>query len=299
MKKYLAFGLLAALPTLSAAAPPPPETPAGEQEIVVRGKREREAQIKGFIDALAPSRYNGQVARFSTEACPGTLGVVPRQAEVITARLRKIAAAVGVPLAEESCKPNVWVVVTDDREALATRVRGSWRSGPDGRPEKGRPDDLATVLYAEQLLDANGQQMGVKADTGDGDGGGYYQSEIFTSNRIRPSNTKTFTASALIVEPKTVDGLTTIQLADYAAMRLFARADPARLGPGSPPSILAALAAPNGSELPETVTEWDFAFLKALYRSNDRTYAGAQKKEMQSIVRKEITGQDRAPKPRR
>lgn len=171
MKKYLAFGLLAALPTLSAAAPPPAETQAGEQEIVVRGKREREAQIKGFIDALAPSRFNGQVARFSTEACPGTLGVVPRQAEVITARLRKIAAAVGVPLAKEGCKPNVWVVVTDDREALATRVRGSWRSGPDGRPEKGRPDDLATVLHAEQLLDANGEQMGVKADRGDGDSG--------------------------------------------------------------------------------------------------------------------------------
>ncbi|NJC04910.1 hypothetical protein GGQ97_000703 [Sphingomonas kaistensis] len=302
MKNRLACAVLLALSGIGSAnvAPPPPSTTpsAGDADIIVRGKREREAEIKGFIDALAPSRFSGQLARFSTEACPGVLGLVPAQSAAVVARLRRIGEAVGVPLAKAGCKPNVWLVVTTDRAALAAKVRGSWKSGPDGRPDPGRSTDLATVLHAERLLDANRQEIGVKVDAGDGDGG-YYQSEIFTSNRIRPSATRTYAASALIVEPRTLEGLTTLQLADYAAMRLFARADPARLGPAAPPSILAALAAPVGSELPESVTQWDVAFLKALYRSDDRSYANAQKDEMQSIIRKEITGQDKAPKPRR
>jgi hypothetical protein len=291
---------LSATASAGASAPPaspPPAASTGEPEIVVRGKREREAQIRGFIDALAPGRFSGQLARFSTKACPGVLGLVPAQSDAIVARLRRIGEAVGVPLDTPGCSPNVWVVVTSDRAELAAKVRGSWRDGPEGRPAPVSKTDLATVLHAERLLDANREEIGVKVDAGDGDSG-YYQSEIYTSSRIRPNATRTFAASALIVEPQTLDGLTTLQLADYAAMRLFARADPARLGPDAPPSILAALAAPVGTELPESVTEWDFAFLKALYRSDDRSYAGAQKGEMQSIVRKEITGQDRATKRR-
>jgi hypothetical protein len=303
VNKKLACAMLALLPLASRSvaaqtSPPLAAQAADTGDIVVRGKREREAQIKGFIDALAPGRYSGQLARFSSEACPGVLGLVPAQSAVVVARLRQIGEAVGVPLAKPGCTPNLWVVVTSDRAALAEKVRGSWTNGPSGRPAPGSSTDLATVLHAERLLDANRQEVGVKVDAGDGDGG-YYQSEIYTSNRIRPSATRTYVASALIVEPKTLAGLTTRQLADYAAMRLFARADPARLGPGSPPSILAALAAPDGSELPESVTEWDFAFLRALYRSDDRSYANAQKDEMQSIIRKEITGEDRPRKRRK
>lgn len=292
------LALSAPLSAQTVAPQAPPSPSVNDTDIVVRGKREREAQIRSFIDALAPGRYNGQLARFSTEACPGVLGLIPAQSDAIVTRLRQIGAAVGVPLAKPGCSPNLWLVVTPDRAGLAAKVRGSWRSGLDGRPEPVSKTDLATVLHAERLLDANRQEIGIKVDAGDGDAG-YYQSEIYGSNRIRPNNSRTYVASAMIVEPKTLEGLTTLQLADYAAMRLFARADPDRLGPGAPPSILVALAAPIGSELPESVTEWDFAFLKALYGSEDRSYAGAQKGEMQAIIRKEITGQDKAIKRRK
>lgn len=291
-------GLSLAAPALAQSAPAPAPAATDPGAIVVRGKREREAQIRTFIDQLAPGRFNKRLVRFSADVCPGALGFEAAQGKAIAARLRDVGRAVGVPLAKPGCKPNLWVVLTDDRDALAEKIRGAWENGLGKRPERGAKTDFATVLHQEGEVDANGQQLGAKKDIGDGDGG-YYQSEIYTSDRIRPQASRTFTASAMLVEPKAVTGLTALQLADYAAMRLFARADPARLGPDSPGSILSALAAPMGSEVPQSVTEWDVAFLKALYRSNIRSYAGRQKQEMQGIVRKEITGQDQAPKPRR
>jgi hypothetical protein len=138
----------------------------------------------------------------------------------------------------------------------------------------------------EGLLDANNRLVGIRPETGEG-GGGYYELEVFGSPRIRPSSSPTFMASVMVVEPAALEGLTTRQLADHAAMRLLARTDPKRLGPASPPSILGALAAPIGSEVPLGLTSWDFAFLKALYGSEGRTYSGQQRRDIADRLIKE------------
>lgn len=297
----LAAATLGAIATPAAAhaqAGPAGDPAAGPNEVVVQGKREREAQIRNFIDSLAPGKFNGQLSRFGAPACPGTLGFTAAQGKAVAARLRAVATAVGAPLAAPGCRPNMWVILTDDRAALADKIRGAWTSGTGERAKKTASTDLATVIHRESLLDANGLEIGAKSDAVDGDGG-YYQSEIYTSDRIRPQSSKSFSASAILIEPARTAGLTAMQVADYAAMRLLARADPARLGPDAPATILTALAAPMGAELPLSVTQWDFAFLKALYASDGRSYAGAQKADMQDIIRREITGQDRAPKRRR
>lgn len=112
-------------------------------------------------------------------------------------------------------------------------------------------------------------------------------------SRLTPSSRPHFVASVVVVEAKALDGLTVTQLADYAAMRAFARTDPKRLENSSAPTILTILDAPMDSSVPITMTEWDFGFLKALYSSDRNRYAGQQRNEIRSRLRDDLRGDRR------
>ena len=90
-----------------------------------------------------------------------------------------------------------------------------------------------------------------------------------------------------MLEPVALDGLTTIQLADYAAMRLLAKTDPAKV-PASAPTILSILDASLDTNVPITLTSWDMAFLKGLYSSTDRAYANRQRGEIRERLRRDL-----------
>ena len=90
-----------------------------------------------------------------------------------------------------------------------------------------------------------------------------------------------------------LSGLTVIQLADYAAMRAFAQVDPSRLEKSAAPTILTILDAPMGSAVPITLTEWDLAYLKALYSSTENRLAGQQRHEMGNKIARELSKQPR------
>jgi hypothetical protein len=97
-----------------------------------------------------------------------------------------------------------------------------------------------------------------------------------------------FTGSVLVVEAAALTGLSTTQLADYAAMRAFSGADPARLPDTSLPTILTMLDAPMGSEVPVTLTHWDLALLESLYASDENIRAPSQRGEIRSGMRRRI-----------
>jgi hypothetical protein len=286
--------LASALLALSAPAAAPSTHDNDAAEIVVRGQRSSEARVRQFVDALTPSRIDGQIVRFGQEICPSVIGLAERQNVAVAARLRRIAKAAGAPLGALGCRPNLFVVVAEDRAAMVRTIQASWRTPVGDRVRPASANEAATVMHMEGVLDGNGQLAGVRPETGDGPGG-YYELEVFGSPRIRPSSSPTFLASVMVVEPAAIEGLTTLQLADHAAMRLLARTDPTRLGPGSPLSILSALSAPIGSPVPLTLTSWDLAFLKALYASEGRTYAGSQRREIGEKVAREVAPP--APKP--
>ncbi len=62
----------------------------------------------------------------------------------------------------------------------------------------------------------------------------------------------------------------------------------AGLAASTTPTILHIIDAPMGSEVPLTMTEWDFSFLKALYSSDGRNYAASQRSEMRKLVKQEL-----------
>jgi len=95
----------------------------------------------------------------------------------------------------------------------------------------------------------------------------------------------------VVVDIDALGGLTVTQLADYAAMRAFARTDPERLEKSSVRSILTVLDTPIGGLAPVTLTEWDLAFLKALYGSAANRIAFQQRNEMKHLVAGELDQQ--------
>jgi hypothetical protein len=281
-----AFGAALALaaPAFAQAKAEAEETP----EIVVEGVRDRDQQITDFIGALTKAPVGGQISRFEQKACPAALGLAAAQNKVVADRMRTVAKAAGIPLGDEKCAPNVFVVVAQDKEAVLKDLRSKYADPLGDRGKIYNKASPATTWFIEGRLDSNGVAAGVKQDTGDG-ASGYYTVEVPEgSSRLRAVSRPHFLAAVMVVEPAAIAGLTTTQLADHAAMRLFARTDPDRVAKTSAPTILTVLDAPEGSDVPITMTQWDFSFLKALYGSSEGTYASRQRGEMQKIVKKDL-----------
>lgn len=259
-----------------------------EPEIVIEGNRQRDQQISDFVGALTRAPVGGQLSRFEEAACPAALGLAPHQNKVVAARMRSVAGAAGIPLGKADCAPNVFVVVARDKKAVIADLDRKYTDARGDRAKNPKQSGPAVVWHMEGLLDQNGVPVGVAKETGDGTGG-YYVVELGDgSSRLRPPSRPHFLASVLALEPPAIDGLTTTQLADYAAMRLFARTDPARLDKTAAPTILTILDAPIGAAVPLTLTHWDLGFLKALYGSSEGTYASRQRGEIKGLVKKEL-----------
>ena len=114
------------------------------------------------------------------------------------------------------------------------------------------------------------------------------QRTIEPLTRLKPAARRAFQTSIVVVQADALDGLTTTQLADYAAMRAFVRTDPKRLRSSASDTILGVIDAPMGSAVPLTLTPWDLSFLKAFYASGSNSYAEYQRSEMQRLMKREL-----------
>lgn len=274
-----------------------PDTPNGEP-IVVTGTRDLESEVRDFVAALTPAPAFGQLGRFEWQVCPGALGISPNHRQKLVGRMRQVAAAADIPLADTSCRPNVLLVVTEDKSAFIETLRRRHPEFLGNMPARQirrllrDPGPAAAWQVNGPPLNADGQPMGIARMTiadqqPDADGSFYMNDTSRPDSRISAAARRPFVAAMVVVEGSALDGLTTTQLADYAAMRAFARIEPARLPAGGPPTILRILEAPMGSEVPLTLTPTDLGFLRGLYASDKNLYAGAQRSEIREAVRAE------------
>ena len=276
----LAAALGLASPLAAAAIQPLPQSGASDAEIVIEGRKERQRQIRRFVGSLTDTHFRGQIPRFEWRVCPVALGMPDQQNQRVTERIRRIGAATGVPMADRGCDANAILIVTPDKPATMRMLRQEYPAlffTPLG--ERIRVDRAAPVSawQVEGRRTADGLDIGT---AGDGRGT-YYISEVTgVSSRIRPATRPHFKASVIVIDLASLRGLTSIQLADYAAMRLLARTDPSELDQSTVPTILNVVDAPMGAEVPVTMTQWDLGFLRALYGSAENRYAEQQRHEM-------------------
>jgi hypothetical protein len=266
--------LAAAAAAFAQEAPPP----GSGTEIVVTGRRGQEQQVRDFVAALTPAE-NGAIPRFVDQVCPAAAGLLAEQNEAVAARLKQVAAAIGLKAAPDGCAPNAFVVITESKrsfmELLGKRLPQTFGSTP--------PREVRRLAYSPARAAA--WQIAGAVDRKDK---AQRYNDIFSGspseaweavNRAR-NNPRGFDAAVLVIEMRGVHGLTTTQVADYAAMRLFAHIDPARLPAGSPPTILTVLDAPLGSDVPVTLTKWDAGFLRGLYASGFNRRVATQRDQI-------------------
>ena len=134
--------------------------------------------------------------------------------------MRAVGAVARVPMGSAHCRANVVVMVTSDKrrliEQLARRFPAYLGELSNRRIASlaGSADPTA-LWHLNGLVDADGREL---FGTG---GNVVVQRTTRAQSRITDLAHQEFTGSVLIVEARALTGLTTTQLADYAAMRTF------------------------------------------------------------------------------
>lgn len=273
----------------SAQQAPPPSDPS---QIVVEGRRDRDEEIRDLVKTLPPEPVNGHIARFETEACPGVVGLPEAQKRLAVQRMRAVAQAAGIALGKPDCRVNVLVMVTADKAQLIQHLIAHYPGYFGDLPNRriaalAKAPGPAALWHLQNLVDADGRELfaaGTQTVISRRTGRG--------ASRLTDLAHPSFSGSILVVETKALAGLTTTQLADYAAVRTLSGADPARLADRHARTILSVLDAPMGAEVPVTLTDWDLALLKSLYLTDPDVFAAGQRGEIQDRMRKELGKRD-------
>lgn len=271
-------------------------TPAAAQDaqrlgdIVVTGTSEADQarQARQFVATIAPLRGRSQLNRFETPVCPVAVGLREEEKRAVVQRLRQVAGAIGLPVAKASCRPNLLVaVVAGKRQFMEGLIRERPALFAMMTPREAwllaRNPDPVVAWQQTGWISVNGNEIMLDL---------YYDVPLNitygNSPRFIEPGHLHFKAAAVVIEAEATVGLTTTQLADYAAMRGFARTEPSKLAP-SAPSILRAVGAPVGSAVPVTLTQWDLGFLRGLYASGNDVNALVRSTEINRSVEREVS----------
>jgi len=280
------------LPCGSSAQPPASETPS--ETITVTG--DRRDPIAAFVEDVTVETGN-QIAKFATPICPVSLGLPPGHREVIEARIRQIGQYLGLGAAAGNCRPNVVVIVAAEGGDFVRQLR---RERPDifaslALRELRQVMRLAGPVRAWQVVEphgADGRPMR-RISFIEGGGGpprpvmGGYELTGVTASRTSLSTRQDLSLSFIVFDLAAIEGLSLLQIADHAAMRALARTE----GAGLPArrSILTLFGDRAASVEPaHELTNWDEAYLRALYRTSNVVTAHQQRSSMSQAMRREL-----------
>jgi hypothetical protein len=250
------LGLSVLLSLLLTAAAAASQSDITIETVQVTATREqlREA-IVTFVSNV--TRRDGEnVARWNFPICPSVSGATPEQGEFIRSRILEIAASVRAPVGrKEKCQPNLLVILTEQPAALWA----SWRARSPGMFFEQSQAAISRALETPRPVSAWLNAMVINAD---GTRGAEFNRLV--DSHIKASVSEDIASVIVMVDTTATGGATFGQLADYIAMVALARIDlDADFGDAG--SILRVFAKKTEGA-PKRLTNWDHAFLKALYR---------------------------------
>jgi hypothetical protein len=258
-----------------------------DDTIIVSGERGGQTKEQRFVEAMAAPSRSGQLARFTDKVCPRSIGLSEQSNADLARRMRRVAAAAHIPVAEEECRPNVVVLFVKDRRGAIAR----WRAD--------RPDFFAGLTPAQvdrlaqgadpvaawQIIRVTGKDGRPMGRT-DSDNYDYLVNQQAVPSRIGTSIEIGFSASFVLIEEKLIGDSSLVQLADYAAMRSFASTDPQAGNAQRLPTILSLFSHP-GEPVPLSVTQWDLGYLTALYDTQLASRARDQQRAMGKAIERD------------
>lgn len=246
--------------------------------IIVEGMRYKEVEkaIDGYVRTLTVMTPSNPLALYGPDRyCPAVVGLGAARGEELATRMRQVAQAAGVKPAPPGCSTSALVFFVDDKRSFLNSfqaqqplyfkdLEGKFRSPPE---EAGPVQSWQLT----QQLDPEGKQLNRDPETGM-----RYVVSSQGGSRVYSMVTIEVVMSVVVIERASLRGLTTTQIADFALMRTLTDRGPRRAKNPWKFSILGVIEAPIGSATPESLTEWDLAYVKGRYDGDPRYYGPRQ-----------------------
>lgn len=246
------------------------EAEAALPQVTVEAQRQLEHQIHEFVRALSRSNSPDEaLKRWQEPVCPLVAGLPGSQGEFVLTRISAVARAAGAPLAPQECRPNLYIVVT----ATPDKLLSLWQQRHRRLFASASPTEVRDFLKKPRPIRVwynvtFGTNFGTQLDQGAPELGTVYgnmpSNHHFSGSRLVIDDVPLFSSVIIVVDIVQVSGLQYGQLADYIAMVALAQLDlDVQL---NAPSILQLFAShPAELQKPAGLTNWDAAYLKALY----------------------------------
>ena len=210
---------LQALPATAQTAHKPVAKP-DDVVVVARNNRDPDKQIRDFVQIMTPTLGNEPLPRFDLEQlCPRALGLAPEFDEAITNRMRHVAAAAGIDLAQVSCgHGNALVIFADDKapviKLLKKRYSGLFEDAHGEAIKLDKEHGPVVAWHLKRLVTQDGVPL--LSD----DRGRLTSRTANQPSRLRSLVRPALLMSVVIIERRGEQGLTVTQIADYAAMQV-------------------------------------------------------------------------------
>jgi hypothetical protein len=290
----VAATLMALGATVAAVAAEPSSEPTDSksatgrplQEVTVTAQREALApRVTKFVGQISGSYYAEGVARWRDPVCPLVSGLPGPNGDFILGRVSDAARAAGAPLAGEKCRPNLYILVTnqpkellremDKRNRIFTfgdaaptlidafiespRAVRVWYHTTEKTPE-GTPLAAFSFPSIEATAGPGGSSLIDNTSTGST---GIMTNPWSQATHLSYNVVWDIYRAFVIVDTTALKGASRGQIADYVSLIALAELKTATV-PGDAPTILTLF---NDAPLaaPAAMSSWDQSFLKALY----------------------------------
>jgi hypothetical protein len=279
--------LLAALQASAAAAPPEPSRPL-DQVTVEAHRQALEARVTTYVQTLAHVDREESLKRWKEPMCPLVAGLAQAQGEFMLARISDIARRAAVPLGDEHCRPNFYIVATADPEELLKawkqRDRKLYGGAMPGQVKRFLDQDRPVrVWYNASFAAGGGGPLDPQApEVGIDFVPTNHQAK---ATRLQFNDIMVFGSVIVVINLRRVQGLKYGQLTDYVAMVGLAQPD-TDADLGGAPSILQLFGVQPPQPLPAGLSDWDVQFLRALYTTEQTSFT--QRNQIIQMMMREL-----------
>jgi hypothetical protein len=302
-----ALSLPIVLPTAALGVYAPPEAVKADSTITVTGQKqsleELRQQASAFVKSAAIIPDEDQYARRRDPLCPAVSGIDPQYAAMVVAKVKAVAQAADVKIGDLKCRVNLIIAFTKDSDAYivdAQKKRLGLLSAmrPDERTALLKSIAPVRWLYATKALGSDGMEIfqgsrnssilqsesgepvNLQANRG-------FQSS-YSASLIDTKLIVNLTSTLVVIDVEKSTGFPLDSVAAYAAMVSLAQIK-LTSDYSAFPSILSMFsAAKTPDQAPRDLTEWDYAYLRALYKVQPNRTARVQRTRIFGEMVKEL-----------
>lgn len=248
-----------------------PVVPAdASRDIVVIAEPSDPASLGRFVTEIASETEDRQLARWHSEICPTVIGLRDDINDYVAETVRSVAAMTGAPVADEGCLTNMLIVMSEQPDRFVETLA---EQRPNLFANVSQPDirrmiegvDTIRVWSRLEVRGPDGEQLDNDTLTG------------VLGGRIQRATRMEFYFRSIVVDLEQVDNVSMQQLSGLIAMLALAQVNYDR--PIESDRTILNLFSDNEAA-PADLTNWDIAYLRALYSTESAFDALAQRSAM-------------------